>query len=56
VSTFERRTSAVALRSAFDAAFVAKLATGHVLEGGAKRRVGGGIAGRAGGGKASDKA
>jgi hypothetical protein len=35
----------VALRRAFDAAFVAKLATGHVLGGGATRRVEGGIAG-----------
>src|SRR5437660_3486590 len=31
LSTFETRTSAVALRSAFDAALVAKLATDHVL-------------------------
>jgi hypothetical protein len=36
LSTFETRTSAVALWSAFDAAFVAKLATGHVLR--ARRR------------------
>jgi hypothetical protein len=35
----------VALRSAFDAAFVAKVATGHVLGGGAVRRMRGGIAG-----------
>src|SRR5437588_12742757 len=45
LSTFETRTSAVTLRSAFDAAFVAKRATGHVLGGGAERRMGVWIAG-----------